>query len=85
MNQVTLKVNDFHNQLRKQQLNSIMKKARYEALSHVDQDFITHIINIASHQLTPDHLYYLIALVNKDNTNAILHLGNLIIDRIIPI
>lgn len=52
MNNINNKINQFHTQLRKDQLNSIMKKARYEALFTADQNLIREIIDINTNQLT---------------------------------
>lgn len=41
------------------------------------------ISEMPQHQLTLDHLGVLVSLANKDISNALIMLGNLVIDRVV--
>lgn len=46
---------------------------------------LNEIVNLEPHQLTARHIQILVEMINKDVTNAIIHLGNLVIDRYLTI
>jgi hypothetical protein len=60
-----------------------MQKARQDLQRQAEDACLREIIDTPPAQLTPTHLYSLLDLVNKDLTNAIVLLGNFVIDRFI--
>lgn len=57
-----------------------MKKTRYEVLEQQDEARLNYLIEKTKCSITPHELYEVIGLANRNIANAVIHLGNLVID-----
>jgi hypothetical protein len=81
MLEISNKLSQLHQAIRKEQIASLMKKRRYEEQCHSNEELLRPLLHLDYEDFTSAHLQLLVELANKDVTNAILHLGNLVIDR----
>ena len=62
-----------------------MKKARYEMQRLSQETVLNEMVNMKMTDLTVRHIQILVEMANKDVTNAIIHIGDLVIDRYLTI